>query len=188
MNGVEVMKKNILSFAILALLIVNLVLTAILMFNVTSTNKQVADLVGNIATAMSLELTSPGEEGKAEVSLADTEVYAIAGSMTMPLALETVTEADGSQSSRQGYLICNVSLSMNTKHEDYETYGSAEAMAAKEELIKDAINTIVSKHTASELQSEAGIEKLKEELLKAVQDLYQSDFIYKISISEVKYG
>lgn len=174
------MKKNMLSFIILALLVVDLVLTAVLMFSVTSTNKQVAALVTNIATVMNLELTEPGGEDKVEISLADTEVYAIAGSMTMPLAID----ADG----RQGYLICNVSLSMNTKHEDYETYGSAEAMAAKEELIKDAINTIVSSHTASELQADAGLEELKEELLEAVQDLYQSDFIYKISISEVKYG
>lgn len=174
------MKKNMLSFIILALLVVDLVLTAVLMFSVTSTNKQVAALVTNIATVMNLELTEPGEEDNIEVSLADTEVYAIAGSMTMPLAID----ADG----RQGYLICNVSLSMNTKHEDYETYGSAEAMVAKEELIKDAINTIVSSHTASELQADAGLEELKEELLEAVQDLYQSDFIYKISISEVKYG
>ena len=182
------MKKNMLSFIILALLVVNLVLTAVMMFSVTSTNKQVAALVTNIATVMNLELTEPGGEDKVEVSLADTEVYAITGSMTMPLAIESGVNSDGSQSSRQGYLICNISLSMNTKHEDYETYGSAEAMAAKEELIKDAINTIVSKHTAAELQADTGLENLKDELLDAVQDLYQSDFIYKISISEVKYG
>lgn len=183
------MKKNMLSFIILALLVVNLVLTSVMMFSVTSTNKKVSDLVGNIAVALNLELTEPGAADQAaEVSLADTEVYAIAGSMTMPLALETVTDAEDNQTSKQGYLVCNVSLSMNTKHKDYKTYGSAEAMAAKEELVKDAINTIVSKHTAAELQADTGLEDLKAELLTAVQDLFQSDFIYKISISEVKYG
>lgn len=178
------MKKNMLSMIILALLLVNIILTAVMMFNVTSTNKKVADLVGNIATVMNLELTAPGQEEIVEISLADTEVYAITGSMTMPLAPETTEEG----SSKQGYLICNISLSLNTKHEDYKTYGSAEAMAGREELIKDAINTIVSRHTASQLQADIGLEGLKEEILKAVQDLYQSDFIYKISISEVKYG
>lgn len=183
------MKKNLLSFIILALLVVNLVLTSVMMFSVTSTNKKVADLVGNIATVMNLELTTPGgENAQASVSLADTEVYAITGSMTMPLAPETTTDANGNQSTKQGYLVCNISLSINTGHADYKTYGSAEAMAAKEELIKDAINTIVSMHTTSELQSDAGLENLKAELLEAVQELFQSDFIYKISISEVKYG
>lgn len=183
------MKKNLLSLIILALLVVNLVLTSVMMFSVTGTNKKVADLVGNIATVINLEHTEPGEgNGEEMVSLADTEVYAITGSMTMPLSPETITDADGNQETKQGYLICNISFSLNTKHDDYKTYGSAEAMAAKEELIKDAINSIVSKHTVSDLQADPGLEELKEEILVAVRDLYQSDFIYKISISEIKYG
>ena len=146
-------------------------------------------MVGNIAVALNLELTEPGQgDQMAAVSLEDTEVYAIAGSMTVPLALETETGAETGETPRQSYLICNISLSINTKHEDYKTYGSAEAMAAKEELIKDAISSIISKHTTAELQADTGLENLKTELLTAVQDLFQSDFIYKISISEVKYG
>ena len=84
--------------------------------------------------------------------------------------------------------MCNISFSMNTKNKDYKTYGTAEAMAAKEALIKDAINSIVSSHTASELQEPGGLDMLKTEILGAVQDLFQSDFIYNVSISEVKYG
>lgn len=178
------MKKNILSIIILALLIVNIVLTSVMMFNVTSTNKKVADLVGNIATVMNLELTVPGQEAKEEISLKDTAFYAIANPMTMPLAAEI--DADGK--SKEGYLVCNMSFSLNTKHKDYKAYGSDEAMGEQEELIKDAINTIVSKHTASELRADAGLEGLKAEILAAVQELFQSDFIYKVSISEVKYG
>ncbi len=178
------MKKNMLSIIILALLIVNIVLTSVMMFNVTSTNKKVADLVGNIATVMNLELTVPGQETKEEISLKDTAFYAIAQPMTMPLA----SEIDAEGKSKQGYLVCNVSFSLNTKHKDYKTYGSDEAMAAQEGLIKDAINSIVSKHTSSELQADPGLEALKAEILAAVQELFQSDFIYKVSISEVKYG
>ena len=178
------MKKNLLLIIILALLLVNIVLTGVMMFNMTSTNKKVADLVGNIATVMNLELTPPGEATAApEISLADTDVNTIAGSMTLPLAPDT---ADGS--SKQGYLMCNMSFSMNTKNKDYKTYGTAEAMAAKEALIKDVINSIVSSHTASELQEPGGLDMLKTEILGAVQDLFQSDFIYNVSISEVKYG
>ena len=33
-----------------------------------------------------------------------------------------------------------------------------------------------------------GMEGLKEEILKSVQDLFQSDFIYKVAISGVKFG
>ncbi|MBQ8118348.1 MAG: flagellar basal body-associated FliL family protein [Lachnospiraceae bacterium] len=184
------MKKNILSLIILVLLIVNIALTAIMMFNVTSTNKKVADLVGNIATVMNLELTPPGGAGEEvqEVSLADTEVYSIAGAMTLALAPETVMDANGKATTKQSYLICNVSFSVNTKHEDYKTYGSAEALAGRDALIKDAVSSVVSKHTLAELQADPGLDKLKAEILQAVQNIYQSDFIYKVSISDVKYG
>lgn len=183
------MKKNLLSIIILALLIVNIALTAVMMFNVTSTNKKVADLVGNIATVMNLELTPPGGgEEKVEISPADTEIYSIAGSMTLALAPETVVDSNGKSSVQQKYLICNVSFSVNTKHEDYKTYGSAEALGNREALIKDAISSVVSKHTLAELQADPGMESLKAEILQAVQNIYQSDFIYKVLVSDVKFG
>ena len=50
------MKKNLISIIILALLIVNIVLTAIMMFSVTTTNRKTAALVGDIASAISLDL------------------------------------------------------------------------------------------------------------------------------------
>lgn len=183
------MKKNMLSIIILALLLVNIILTSVMMFSVTSTNKKVADLVGNIALVMNLELTPPGQEGTQEaVSLADTQVYVIPNAMTISLMPETVTDANGKSDSKRGYLMCNISLSMNKKHKDFKKNGTDEAMAEREELIKDAIFTVVSRHTASELQADSGLEGLKAEILAAVQELYKSDFIYKVSISEVKYG
>ena len=44
------MKKNLISVIILALLIVNIVLTAIMMFSVTGASKKTAALVDNIGT------------------------------------------------------------------------------------------------------------------------------------------
>ena len=53
------MKRNLISILILALLIVNVVLTAIMMFSVTSTSKKTAALVDSISSAIALELTDP---------------------------------------------------------------------------------------------------------------------------------
>ena len=55
-----------------------------------------------------------------------------------------------------------------------------------ENLIKDAISATVSAHTEDECRED--MEGLKEEILKSVQDLFQSDFIYKVAISGVKFG
>ena len=54
------MKKNLISIVILALLIVNIVLTAIMMFSVTSASKKTAALVDNISKALDLELAANG--------------------------------------------------------------------------------------------------------------------------------
>ena len=62
------MKKNLLSIVILALLIVNLVLTSIMMFSVMSTNKKTAAVVTDIASVLQLELGGEEEEVKNAVS------------------------------------------------------------------------------------------------------------------------
>ena len=169
------MKRNLLTVLILALLIVNIILTSIMMFSVTSTNKKTAELVTNIATAMSLELTVPGEEEAEVVSLADTYVYSLTSAMTIPLKSEGDTTR---------YMVCEFAFSLNMKHEDYKTYG--ETLGERESLIKDAISSVVMAHTESEVRED--IEGLKAEILEAVQNLFQSDFIYNVAISEPKFG
>ena len=80
----------------------------------------------------------------------------------------------------------DISFSINKKNKDYKTYGSSETLDGYKTLIQDAITATVSAHTEDECRED--MEGLKEEILKAVQNLFQSDFIYKVSISGVKYG
>ena len=82
------MKKNLMTVLILALLVVNIVLTSVMLVSIVGTNKKTAQLVDNITTAMNLELTVPGDEETTNVALTDTEVYNIADSMTIPLKSE----------------------------------------------------------------------------------------------------
>lgn len=174
------MKKNLLTVLILALLLVNVALTAVMMISVTSTNNKTAALVNTIATVMNLELTNSSAEEEAEVtvSLADTEVYPISTTMTIPLAF-----AEGE---KQVHMVCNISLSVNKKHDDYKSFGGADNLAAYETLIQGAIVTVVSSKTESEIRSD--MEGLRKDILKAIQKLYDSDFIYNVTISEVKFG
>ena len=53
------MKKNLMTVLILALLVVNIVLTSVMLVSIVGTNKKTAQLVDNITTAMNLELTVP---------------------------------------------------------------------------------------------------------------------------------
>ncbi len=175
------MKKNLLTIVILALLLVNIALTAVMMISVTSTNNKTATLVNTIATVMNLELTDGTEESAVEpISLADTEVYAIQGGMTIPL--KVVVNADGKE--KQSYMVCEISLQINKNHEDYKAMN--ELVATNETLIKDAIRRVISSKTEAECRDNE--EGLKAEILKAVQDLFDSDFIYSVALSDVKFG
>ena len=181
------MKKNLLSVLILVLLIVNIAMPAVMMISVTGTNKKTAELVTSIATVLNLERYRPGEETVTDVPLAETETYVMT-EMAIPLAASKIVNEDGSTSvsPKQSYIIFTPALLQNIKHEDYKDLGGAEKMAAADSLVRDVINSVVGNHTLEECQN--NFEGIREEILKEVQKLFGSDFIYKIAISGVKYG
>lgn len=174
------MKKNLLSILILALLIVNIVLNVIVMISVTSTNKKTAAVIGDIATILNLELEAGnGEETEAAITMADTATYDIADKLTIPLRVES---AENGGDGAQHFLVVSVSLAMNINDEDYETYGSAEAMATKEGMIKGEITDVISGYSLTDLQKDG--DAVREEILKRLQAMFDSKFIYKVTFRD----
>ena len=171
------MKKNLISVIILALLIVNIVLTAIMMFSVTGASKKTAALVDDIATVLDLELAS--KEGKPAVAMTDTETYSISDSMTVPLK-------KGEGDEKDHYCIVSITLSIDKKAEGYKEYGSAESLAAKEGLIKDEINGVFAQYTMEEARDNQ--EQIKKEILDRIQRMFDSRFIYNVSFSDIMFG
>ena len=172
------MKKNLISVIILALMVVNIVLTAIMMFSVTSASKKTAALVDNIATAMNLELTSQTGEGAGavKVPMEDTEVYTIADSMTISLK----TGEDGES---HFCMISSIGFSINTKDDAYKTYGSD--LSPQETLIKDVINGVFAQYTLEEAR--ANESAIKQEILEKVQNMFDSEFIFNVAFSGTMY-
>ena len=162
------MKRNLLSVLVLALLVVNIVLTAVLMFSVVGTNNKVAALVTDIGTILQLDMGSANGEGKEELNVADIEMYNIADSMTIHLK----TAEDG----KDHYCIVSVALSVNTKHTDYKQYGAT--IANYESLIKGEIDQVIGSYTKEE--AEANKEAISDEILTRIQELYDSTFIVDV--------
>ncbi|MCM1539382.1 MAG: flagellar basal body-associated FliL family protein [bacterium] len=178
------MKKNLLSIIILALLVVNLVMTGIMMFSVINVSNKNAKLVGDIAALLSIETKSAdGEEEQTSVSIDDTDVYVISDRMTIPF--QRVSEADGGDG-KDHYFVVNVSLSMNKKHKDYKTYGTAEEMAARETLIKTEIQAVIGSYTMDQFKENQ--ELIREEVLERIQTLYDSTFIFNVNFSDYLYS
>ena len=172
------MKKNLISIVILALLIVNIVLTAIMMFSVTSTSRKTAALVDNIATALNLELSANGNGEDAErepIPMSDTATYDISEEMTIPLKLDE----DGSSH----FFIASITLSMNTKDKGYKKYGSDEDMAARESLIKSEINDVIGKYTVDEARNQQ--DEIRAEILERIQKMFDSEFVFNVAFSDI---
>lgn len=171
------MKKNMISIIILALLIVNIVLTAIMMFSMVGASKKTAALVDNIATALNLELASAGDRaGAAAVPMSDIAIYDISEKMTIPL----LVEVDESGKEQQHYFIANVTLSMNTKSDGYKEYG--ESIGDRESLIKSEIADVIQSYTVEEARNNQ--EQIKDEILSRIQNMFDSDFVFNISFSD----
>ena len=163
-----------ISIVILALLVVNIVLSSITLLSVSGTNRKTAALVTDIAAAINLDLGGQTEEEKQEVtvSMADVVTYDITD-LTVPLK-------KGENDEKEHYAMLSVTLSMNSKDKDYKTYGD---LSARESLIKGEINDAVSQHTADEARENS--HAIEEEILQRVQAMFDSQFIYDVTFSSI---
>lgn len=169
------MKKNLLTIIILALGILNMILTAVLVFAVVPTTIRTNNLISKVASAIDLELESDSEEdGESQVSIEDIEVYDIKD----PIIINLKPEANDTT---KHYAQVYVSLSLNTKSKDYKTLQPT--VEANESAITEIVNDEFAKYTVNNVLDNK--EKIKEEILKKVQELFQSDFIISISIGKI---
>ncbi|MCR5626019.1 MAG: flagellar basal body-associated FliL family protein [Lachnospiraceae bacterium] len=170
------MKKNLMTIIILALLLVNTVMTGIAMFSVITTNSAVVDLVKKISLAVDVDMgtASPVESstGTGTVDISNIETYNIADQLTIKLKNDPEEEKDR-------FAVVGITLSLNTQDPDYATYGD---LSTREGLIKDEINKVIGSYTYSEIQ-EVPTEVIQEKILENLQALFNSKFICGVSFS-----
>lgn len=172
------MKRNLMTVIILVLLVLNLILTGIMMFSTLSANKKTIALVDSIATVLNIEISGVNSEEAQEevvVSVADSEIYDIPDSMTIALK----PGADGADH----YALVEVSFSVNKTHDDYKSYQPM--LAEKQSKIKSEIIDVIGSYTKEEAQS--NLPGLQAAILKRVQDMFGSDFVYEAYFRDIKF-
>lgn len=168
------MKKNLMTVMIFALVLVNLILTAILTITIVPQTKKANQLITQVCSAIDLELKSGSVTSDTlSVPISELATYDIADSMTINLK----DSADGSKH----YAVLNVSLSMNTKSEGYESYGAT--IAEKESLIKSTVNTVISSFTYEEFTTNQ--QDVQNAILAELRKLFDSDFIVSVGFPTV---
>ena len=170
------MKKNLLSILILALVLVNLVLNIVMIFSVLPAANKTNKMVTQICSILDIELAADEEES-AKVSMDKLSVYELSEGATMTMNFK------GGEDGKAHYLVTSVSISMNTENEGYKKYGAT--ISEKESIIKGEINNVVSSYTMEEYQVDAA--GIREEIVRNLQEMFDSDFIVDVTFSDVIY-
>lgn len=167
------MKKNLITVIIFALVLVNLVLTAVLTFSVVPQTKKANALIEKVCNAIDLDLTA----GEAFTPVASIPIdslvdFTISEAMTINLA-----KTPGDDKSH--YAVLTVTLSLNKDHADYKDVSSYE------NLIKAEINKVVSAHTYEDMNTKTA--DVQAEILESLRTMFGSSFIVSVGFSGAIY-
>lgn len=165
------MKKNILTIIILAMCFINIVLSAMIIFTIVPTANKTNNLVSKVASIVDLELESPDAD-PSKLSISDIDTYNIDGKLTINMK---------STEDNKQYATLFVSLSLNTKHSDYETlFPKIEQHVSQ---IKEIVQNEFSAYTSEEAITKK--EEIKKQVLDKIRVYFNSDFIINVTFSDL---
>lgn len=173
------MKKNLITVVILALVVVNLVLTAVLTISIVPETKKANELITKVCSAIDLDLVAGDTAGSLSIDVADMVDYAVNTGGTMTINLKD--SGDGSLH----YAVLGISLSLDSKNEDFAEKYNADTMATYDNVISDTIKTVISGHTIEEMRTQE--DAVKEEILEQLQGLFKSSVIVRVNFSSATY-
>ena len=172
------MKKSTLNVITLALVLINLVLTVLLTFSLVSTNKKTNNLITKVSEIIDLDVgvvvnsdsSSSGNVGESDIEYIDV----ISGESDSI----TISFTSGGKSH---YVVMKISLGLNTKARDYKTKRTSIDNGMK--LIVSTITKEAQKYSYDAI--EKNMVKIENDLLLALQDQFETDCIYSVTIYSV---
>ena len=170
------MKKSMLNVIILALVLINLVVTSFLTFSLVSTNNKTNTLISKVASIIDLEvaggLTSE-EATTGSGSIDSTEYIDVTNNDDTKI---TVSYSDGGKTH---YAVFTCSLAVNNQHKDYAT-----KLTSINNGMKAMVNEITNealKFSYDQLASNKSA--IEGDLLTTFKDMFQTDMITSVMIT-----
>lgn len=164
------MKKNLMSVLILALVVVNLALTALMTLTIYPQAQKANELITKVAAAIELDLESGQITNASTIPIEDLEVVPLNAGTAWLINLQSTDD-------KAHHAQLAVSLSLNTKDEGYKD--GAESLTTKEALVMDVINRVIGGYTPEDLKADP--QGAQQEILKELQKTFGDDFIVGVS-------
>lgn len=163
------MKRNMLAIVILAATLINLSLSAVLIFTVIPKAKRTDALIEKIVAAVELETESGIGKDYGEILPVDQDEYTFADKAI------NLKSTNGKVSIAQ----VSITITLNKKHDDYATV--QQLVAGKENKIVAAVSNVLSDYTSSEVSLYA--DDINKDALEKIQEIFQSECIIEATLN-----
>lgn len=173
------MKKGMSNIFVLVLVLVNLILTIVLVFTFVPSINKTNNLVNKICEIVDLNVgDNNGNNGDA-ITVADLDSRAVKfGSGEEALSEITITLASDEEDKKAHHMKIGVILNLNKKHKDYAE--NSKMIDTAMTNIGSTIVSVVSDYKYADINRE----KMEADILQALRELFNSDFIYSVEFSQ----
>ncbi len=176
------MKKNLMTVITMVLCLVNLILTAVVVFAVVPEINNVNSLIAKVSEAIELDVkTGSDADGASTVGVENQYLYKVNSGESMNINLKD--NGDG----KDHVAVVKVTVTMNKTSEKYATFGpDSESGGNYDDIYKSYIIQEISKYTIDDLKSNntLGQDEIRDDLNGYFGD---SSFILSVNYAEIMY-
>ena len=171
------MKKSMLNVIILALVLVNLVLTVILTFSLVSTNKKTNSLINKVAQIIDLDVAGGVSNNNSSTGsgIENVSYIDIKNNDSTDIIVSYVDNG------KTRYAVLSVSVGLNSKAKYYSTVSTSVDNGMK--VLVNKITNEANKYTYSTIS--ANKSTMETDLLKEFQELFKTETIQSVLINIV---
>lgn len=165
------MKKNLITVIILALCVVNLILNIIIVFVCMPSAKKTNTLITEIASILNIELET--SDGPPKVALEDMA--------TFDVEAQVVNLKDDGSGDKH-YVQLGMTLELDKSSKDYEDLNTV--LTGASGAVFDEGRNVIQEYTYAEVTDQKTQDKIKTQILKNLQEKYNTQCIYNVSFSK----
>lgn len=164
------MKKNILTIVIMAASLINLVLSAVLVFSVMPAMNKTSNLVDKVASVIDLEIEDKDSE-EDEYTISDLLTYSIDYDSSLKINLQKDSSGEAHYAILDGIVV-----SYNSTADDYSDVSTA--ISTTDVYVQDIVKETIAEYTVDDIDET----KVKQEAVEKLQEKYNTKCIVDISL------
>lgn len=174
------MKKNILTIIIMALAVINVILTAVIVFTMVPAMSRTNNLVQEISQMVDLELEQSEKNKNAVISVKDREVHSFSSSTEGTLTINLKKGQDG----KDHYALLDmVYVTINTSADDYDDLAAIIDDRGSDVIQK--VTDVIGSYDYETISAER--DSMKQEIIKKLQEFFETEAIIDVSFDNLRF-